>query len=330
MKKLDNLIKALTILIIIGIVCGVLYLIIGGVKLNNLKNDKKAEINEEVEVGKIDKKKMEKEKKEKLEREKREEELREKEEKEEEEEKRKEDEINSKPGKNVINSGEEYSVGVKKVNEMMEGKKNGKKEVFLTFDDGPSENTTEILEILNKYDVHGTFFVLGSNLKGVNQNYLKDIYNSGNAIGNHTYSHEYKKIYPNNKVNVKTFMNEVEKTNKISRDILGEEFNTSVVRMPGGYVSRKYHKDTNLGELNKAFEKEKIVSIDWNVDSADSSGIGVPSERIVSSTIKGIGNLEDVVVLMHDTESKGTTVQALPKIIEYFQKNGYDFKVISN
>ncbi|MGL5647339.1 MAG: polysaccharide deacetylase family protein [Clostridium sp.] len=347
MKRLDNLIKALIILIIIGVVFGIGYLIIGGVKLSNIEEDskEKVEISKE-DVEKDDKKEKDEKKKaerkrlenlekeriekEKIERKKREDELRRKEEQEKEEEEKKADEEKSKKGKNLIDKGKAYAVSAKKINEMIKGKKNGQKEVFLTFDDGPSENTKKILEILERYNVHGTFFVLGSNLNSSNENYLKEVYNSGNAIGNHTYSHNYKIIYPNNKVNINTFMNEVKKTNKLLSRILGEDFNTSIIRMPGGYVSRKYHKDPNLKELNKVFDKEKVTSIDWNIDSADSSGLNVPTEKIVNATIKGIGNLEDVILLMHDTGSKETTAQALPKIIEHFQKSGYVFKVISN
>ncbi|MGL4875493.1 MAG: polysaccharide deacetylase family protein [Clostridium sp.] len=344
MKRLNHLIKALTILVIIGVVFSVVYFMIGGLReLENSNKDKievsKGEVKEEDEGNKkkekekkekAERERLEKLEKEKIERENREEELRKKEEQERAEEEKEADEVNSKKGKNLIDKAKEYAVSAKKVNEMMEGKKNGQKEVFLTFDDGPSENTKKILDILERYNIHGTFFVLGSNLNNSNQNYLKEVYNSGNAIGNHTYSHNYKSIYPNNKVNIDAFMNEVKKTNKLLSGILGDDFNTSVIRMPGGYVSRKYHKDPNLKALNKAFEKERVVSIDWNIDSADSSGLDVPSKKIVDATIKGIGNLEDVVLLMHDTGSKGTTVQALPEIIEHFQKNGYIFKVISN
>lgn len=233
---------------------------------------------------------------------------------------------------NVIESAKKYAVPAKEVNAMLNGKKNGKKEVFLTFDDGPSKNTPEILKILKKYKVHGTFFVLGSNVENssANKKYVKDAYKSGNAIANHTYSHNFKKIYPRNRVDVKAFMGEYHKTDKILKGVLGSNFETKVMRMPGGYMSRKYYKDKNLGALNKALNKEKIVSIDWNIDSTDTSAVRVPANKIVSNTIKAVRNSEDIVLLMHDAGGKKTTVEALPKIIEHFKKKGYTFKVISN
>ncbi|WP_297639131.1 polysaccharide deacetylase family protein, partial [uncultured Clostridium sp.] len=203
---------------------------------------------------------------------------------------------------NVIESAKKYAVPAKEVNAMLNGKKNGKKEVFLTFDDGPSKNTPEILKILKKYKVHGTFFVLGSNVENssANKKYVKDAYKSGNAIANHTYSHNFKKIYPRNRVDVKAFMGEYHKTDKILKGVLGSNFETKVMRMPGGYMSRKYYKDKNLGALNKALNKEKIVSIDWNIDSTDTSAVRVPANKIVSNTIKAVRNSEDIVLLMHD------------------------------
>lgn len=233
---------------------------------------------------------------------------------------------------NVIESAKKYAVSAKEVNAKLNGKKNGKKEIFLTFDDGPSKNTSEILKILKKYKVHGTFFILGSNLENssANKKYIKDVYKSGNAIANHTYSHNLKKIYPKNNVNVKVFMAEYQKTDKLLKSVLGSKFETKVMRMPGGYMSRKYYKDKNLSTLNKSLKKEGIVSVDWNIDSTDTSAVKVPANKIVSNTIKAVKNSEDVVLLMHDAGGKKTTVEALPKIIEHFKKKGYAFKVISN
>lgn len=77
-------------------------------------------------------------------------------------------------GMNINISAQSYAVSAKKVNEMIKGKTNGEKEVFLTFDDGPSKNTPKGLEILNRYDVHGTFFALGKNIESseINKEYI--------------------------------------------------------------------------------------------------------------------------------------------------------------
>ncbi|MGL5648877.1 MAG: polysaccharide deacetylase family protein [Clostridium sp.] len=309
-------------------------------------DDAKREAEEKVKLEEAENKRIEEERK-KLEEEKKREEIKKAEEKKKEEEKQKLEEAKKKEnekntevvenvqpvsGSNIISSAKGYAVPAKEVNAMLNGKKNGKKEVFLTFDDGPSSNTPKVLEILKKYGVHGTFFVLGSNVESssTNKQYLKDVYNSGNAIANHTYSHNFKTLYPGNRVNVTNFMNELNKTNNLFKSVLGNDFSTRVMRMPGGYMSRQYYKDGNLGALNNALNNAGIVSLDWNVDSSDASGVNVSSSKILSNTIKEAGNSEDVVVLMHDASGKGTTVQALPQIIEYFKNKGYTFKVISN
>lgn len=235
-------------------------------------------------------------------------------------------------GTNIMQSAREYSVSAKEVNEMIKGKTNGEKEIFLTFDDGPSYNTPKVLSILKKYNVHGTFFTLGQNIESsdVNKKYIKEIYESGNAIANHTYSHDFKRLYPGNSVNPNIFIEELNKTNRAIKNILGENFDTKVMRMPGGYMSREYYKDANLASLDNKLKDKGIVSIDWNADSGDATGNNVADNKIVSKAIKDAGNSEDIILLMHDTGAKDTTVQALPQVIEHFQKNGYTFKVISN
>lgn len=100
--------------------------------------------------------------------------------------------------------------------------------------------------------------------------------------------------------------------------------------MPGGYMSRQYYKDRNLGKLDEKFKEAGISSVDWNADSGDATGINVQENKIVSKTIKDAGNSEDVILLMHDATGKDTTVQALPEVIEHFKNRGYSFKVIAN
>lgn len=202
------------------------------------------------------------------------------------------------------------------------------KTVFLTFDDGPSKNTPKVLDILNKYGVHGTFFVLGGQVKG-GANYIKRIYNEGNAIGNHSYTHDFATLYPKNKINVSTYMNEYYKTENALKSVLGNNFNTKVVRMPGGENSRQYYKDPNLPELRNKFSNEGIASIDWNALNGDAEGKRYTVSQMVDYVKRSSAGQKHVVVLMHDAAAKGLTVEALPQVIEYFKSQGYNFKVIS-
>lgn len=235
-------------------------------------------------------------------------------------------------GSNIIDSAKSYAVNRFDVAKMVKGTYSGpldnEKTVFLTFDDGPSKNTPKVLDTLNKYGVHGTFFVLGGQVKG-GADYIKRIYNEGNAIGNHSYTHDFATLYPKNKINVSTYMNEYYKTENALKSVLGNNFNTKVVRMPGGENSRQYYKDPNLSELKKKFSNEGIASIDWNALNGDAEGKRYTVSQMVDYVKRSSAGQKHVVVLMHDAATKGLTVEALPQIIEYFKSQGYNFKVIS-
>ena len=116
----------------------------------------------------------------------------------------------------------------------------GKKVVYLTFDDGPSTtNTPQILDVLDKYSVKATFFVLGKSLESSedSKQILKDIATNGHAIANHSYSHDYSYLYPNRTMNVDNIVSDMEKSNNLMKEVLGKDFSTRVIRFPGGYWS---------------------------------------------------------------------------------------------
>ncbi|MGL4742419.1 MAG: polysaccharide deacetylase family protein [Sarcina sp.] len=235
------------------------------------------------------------------------------------------------PNGNIITSAKSYAVPANEVNQMVNGKYPGKqKEIFLTFDDGPSAvNTPKVLNTLKQYGVHATFFVLGSEIQSqTDKNIIKDEIMDGNAIADHSYSHSYTKLYPGNSVNVSAFMNEFNATNDILRNVLGKNFNARVVRMPGGYMSRVYYHDKNLPALNSAFSKAGITSVDWNAETGDATGKAYTPSQLVQNAINETKGYNHVILLMHDIKSN--TAAALPQLIQYYKSQGYAFKVISN
>ncbi|TGY44741.1 polysaccharide deacetylase family protein [Clostridium perfringens] len=237
------------------------------------------------------------------------------------------------PNGNIIYAADSYAVSADEVEKMLQGKStNTDKEIFLTFDDGPSENTREILKILKEEDVHATFFDIGSALKDnkENQELLKQEIDQGNAVAGHSFSHNYKILYPGNSVDVNKFMSELNETNEIMKSVLGKNFNARVIRMPGGYMSRRYYRDPNLKALDEAFAKDNIVSIDWDAETGDATGRHYTVEQYVQNSAKNINNLNHVILLMHDAAAKKETVQALPAIIKFYKEHGYAFKVIKN
>lgn len=202
----------------------------------------------------------------------------------------------------------------------------GKKVAYLTFDDGPSENiTSSILDVLREENVKATFFILGStldkddNLKVI----LKRVAKEGHAIGNHTYSHKYKYLYPDDKVNVDTFMSEIEKTNNILRDILGKDFSTRAIRVPGGHMSWK-----GMDALDDILHSKDYHYVDWNSLSKDSEGRPKNSDELTQEVINTVGKKEKAVILMHDSLGKEETVKALPKIIKYLREQGYELRTM--
>lgn len=238
------------------------------------------------------------------------------------------------PGDNIIESAKSYAMPANEVAQILAGHSELKtKEVFLTFDDGPSQNTSKILQILKENNVHATFFILGSQLKDnteLQQEVKNEIYD-GNAIGNHTFSHNYKILYPNNVLNVSSVMNEINETNSLLQSILGSNFDTRILRLPGGYMSRKYYKDPNLPALNKALDDECITSLDWDAETGDATTNSQMSiQTLVNNVMSHIANYNQPVILMHDSSTKADTVEALPSLIKALKEKGYKFMVIEN
>lgn len=246
------------------------------------------------------------------------------------EKKRKEEEEAKKPIIGVNKEGQKYTYDAKKVQEKLskyDYTNDGEKIVFLTFDDGTSKtNTPEVLRILDENNIKATFFLTGSNIENGGETareLVKQEFESGHAIANHSYSHDCGKLYPGRKLDMEAFKEDYEKNDKLLKSILGENFTTHVMRCPGGYMSWK-----NMDELDEYLEKNDIASIDWNALNADAEGPKKNAKQLAQYAIKTSEGKEMVVLLMHDTYGKEETVKALPTIIKYFKDNGYEFRTL--
>lgn len=247
------------------------------------------------------------------------------------EEKRKEEEEKKKYVVGVSNEGKKYSYDAKKVAEKLskyDYTNDGKKIVFLTFDDGTSKtNTPKVLETLKKEDVKATFFLTGQNIENggqVAKDLVKKEFEEGHAIGNHSYTHDVKKLYPGRTLDMKAFKEDFDKNDKLLKDILGKYFSTRVIRCPGGYMSWK-----GMEPLDKYLDENNMVSIDWTSLNADAEGKRKNAQELLDYAIKTSKGKEMVVLLMHDTYGKEETAKALPDIIKYFKDNGYEFRTLS-
>lgn len=192
--------------------------------------------------------------------------------------------------------------------------------VYLTFDDGPSKRTAEILEILKGYDIQATFFIIGKEGK-VQPDLIKRMSEEGHAIGIHTYSHEYDKIYSS----VENYLDDFYLTYELIYEITGEK--PSIFRFPGGSINR--YSLRNYQEIISEMIRRGFIYYDWNASSGD-AGQGVSAASVYNNTIQSSENKSRVILLMHDSAGKSYTVAALPKIIEYYQSNGFQFAPIHN
>lgn len=208
-------------------------------------------------------------------------------------------------------------------------REDGKKIAYLTFDDGPStEVTQEILETLKSNNIKATFFVLGSNVEKSNEQkeLLKEMVMEGHAVGNHGYCHDYSILYPSRVANPTVVINDMKKSEEAMKAVLGDDFRTSVIRLPGGHMS------WNTKSLDPLLEENGYSYIDWNALNGDAESNDRTAEQLVNrlkGTIRDLAGNDDVlVILMHDTNAKKTTAQSLQEVIDYLKSLGYEFRTL--
>jgi len=194
---------------------------------------------------------------------------------------------------------------------------NGK--IYLTFDDGGSYLTNQILDILNRENVKATFFVVKAN------DTTKRAYNEGHAIGLHSNTHNYSYIYANSD----NYFNDLNAISNSVYNLLG--FYSKIIRFPGGSsntVSRKYQKGI-MSYLTEEVKNRGYTYFDWNIDSNDAGSDIRNSTNIYYNVVNNLSHNKTNVVLMHDSAGHEATVSALENIIDYGKNNGYTFEIIT-
>lgn len=185
------------------------------------------------------------------------------------------------------------------------------------------------MDILKKNNVHGTFFLVGKSINESHAGVIHQILNDGNAIANHSFSHDYKTLYPGRVCDPQIIKKEVELTNQRLQKILGKDFKAKVFRYPGGHMSWD-----NTDQADLALSSIDVQWIDWNTlvgDAEKRSERPTTIEGQVEYVKKNLDknkNTKIAVVLAHDSKGKELTVEALPKVIDYFKSNGYKFGVL--
>lgn len=230
----------------------------------------------------------------------------------------------SVPEKNAVTEGSIYTGGDIYEPEanitrllIQNGKNTPQKTAYLTFDDGPTENTEQILDVLNQYGVKATFFVLGETAEK-NPDTLLRILNEGHTIGNHTYNHDYDEVYGTRE----EFENELLKWEEVVGGIIGRENIVKLLRFPGGSKDEwKYIYRNIAAEMGYKF-------VDWTALNGDADGKPFSKERCMEEIKKYCTDTGDVIILMHDSAKKDITAEMMPQILDYLLSQGYTFKRI--
>ena len=195
--------------------------------------------------------------------------------------------------------------------------------VCLTFDDGPSKTTPDVLAALNAAGVKATFFVVAT---GYNEKYLPLITEAaavGHQIAFHSASHEYSDIYQSPDAYWEDIALLQE---RISPYIVTDGIH--YLRFPGGStntVSRRYGGKGIMSELKAQAEEKGYTYVDWNVCAEDAVGGKPSANTIYRNVVRETGEQTQCIVLMHDSATTRTTAEALPDIIQWYKDQGFAF-----
>ena len=179
--------------------------------------------------------------------------------------------------------------------------------VYLTFDDGPSENTPKILEVLKKHDVKATFFVTGKE-GDKEQSRYQQIVAEGHTLAMHSYSHKYSSIYKS----VDAFSADFTKQREMLENVTGVK--CRFYRFPGG--SSNQVSNTDMNEFIDYLGEQGMTYYDWNVVCGDATSQIYTADELVQNVMTDVVKYKYSVVLMHDALDKDSTVEALEIILQ--------------
>ncbi len=193
--------------------------------------------------------------------------------------------------------------------------------IYLTFDDGPSDRTDEILKVLAEKDVKATFFVTGKS-DAADLERMKKIVDQGHTIGMHSYSHDYTQVYSS----VESFLDEFYKNFIQIRDATG--ITPTAFRCPGGSING--YDGGFYQELLSEMIRRGFVPYDWNVSSEDAVTTHIlPSATLAQNVVRGVSGKVRGFVLFHDSEKKVSTPAAVAQSIDQLRDMGFTFEAIS-
>ncbi|MBR5302225.1 MAG: polysaccharide deacetylase family protein [Clostridia bacterium] len=188
------------------------------------------------------------------------------------------------------------------------------KVVYLTFDDGPRQDTPELLALLEELDVPATFFFWGLSVKQYPQE-AKLVIDAGHAVGCHSMSHKASLIKEDHSV----VRREIKRFHAMMRELVDETFTTDLFRFPGGSGSYPL-------SVRRAVVEEGLAWFDWNGSTGDSH-TGMKARDLYDYAMKTSADADVIIMLMH--EGKAGTRYILPELVTYFRERGYVFRVLA-
>ena len=199
--------------------------------------------------------------------------------------------------------------------------------VCLTFDDGPSKTTPDVLAALNTAGVHGTFFVVATDYNEKYLPLLTEAAAAGHQIALHSASHEYSDIYQSSDA----YWEDIALLKERIAPYVDVE-SIRYLRFTGGStntVSRRYGGKGLMKQLKAEVEQKGLQWVDWNVCAEDAVGGHPSADTIYRNVVRETGQQTNCIVLMHDSSSTHTTAEALPDIIQWYADNGYTFLTVA-
>ena len=193
--------------------------------------------------------------------------------------------------------------------------------IYLTFDDGPSARTGEILDVLKEKNAKATFFVVCTQNEN-NQQMMKRIVEEGHTLAMHTGAHNYTKMY----ASVEAYLADMYQIFTQIKEVTGTT--PSLFRFPGGSINN-YNSGISH-ELIAEMLRRGFVPFDWNISSRDASTVKLlPAETIVENVVAEARNQSYGIVLMHDSAVKTTTAKAVGPMIDRLSEMGFTFEALT-
>ena len=202
------------------------------------------------------------------------------------------------------------TVGLLIINSKVINGAENKKIAYITFDDGPSKYTREIVDILDENDVKGTFFMINDNMI-VFSSIVKRLTDEGHGAGFHGVSHELSKLYETEDSAIEEFKT----CSKTFYKITGHT--SKLVRIPFG------SKPNMVESIYDKFVEEGFLVWDWTIDTEDWKS---SKDQIVSNILYYARDKDEVVILLHENQR---TVDCLNDIITILKQRGYEIRPIT-